>query len=46
MLDAINGTLIPNAQNAELRALLEQGAAAVEAHLEHARQLQSALGQG
>lgn len=46
VLDAINGTLIPNAQNAELRALLEQTAPAIEAHLEHARQIQGALGQG
>jgi putative membrane protein len=44
VLDAINGTLIPNATNDELRALLEQGAAAVGAHLEHARQLQASMG--
>lgn len=46
VLDAINGTLIPGATNPELRSLLEQGAAAVEAHLEHARQLQTSLARG
>ncbi|HEV2147063.1 MAG TPA: DUF4142 domain-containing protein [Longimicrobiaceae bacterium] len=45
VLDAINNTLIPNAQNAELKALLQQTAPAVEAHLQHARQIQSSLGQ-
>jgi putative membrane protein len=44
VLDAIDQTLIPSAQNAELRALLEQTRPAVAAHLEHARQLQSSLG--
>jgi putative membrane protein len=44
VLDAIDNTLIPNAQNAELRALLEQTRPAVEAHLQHARQIQSSLG--
>lgn len=46
VLDAINGTLIPGATNGELRSLLEQGAAAFEAHLEHARQLQTSLAEG
>ncbi len=44
VLDAINNTLIPNAQNAELKALLQQTAPAVQAHLEHARKLQGSLG--
>ena len=44
VLDAIDQTLIPSAQNAELRALLEQTRPAVAAHLEHARQLQASLG--
>jgi putative membrane protein len=44
VLDAIDQTLIPNAQNAELKALLEQTRPAVAAHLDHARQLQGTLG--
>jgi putative membrane protein len=44
VLDAIDGTLIPGAQNAELKALLQQTRPAVAAHLEHARQLQGSLG--
>ena len=43
VLDAIDQTLIPGAQNAELKALLEQTRPAVAAHLEHARQLQGSL---
>ncbi len=46
VLDALDRTLIPGAQNAELRALLEQTRPAIEAHLQHARELRSALGQG
>ena len=44
VLDAIDQTLIPSAQNAELKALLEQTRPAVAAHLDHARQLQGSLG--
>ena len=46
VLDAIDNTLIPNAQNAELKALLQQTRPAVEAHLQHAKQIQGSLGQG
>ena len=46
VLDAIDQTLIPNAQNPELRALLEQTRPAVAAHLQHAQQIQSSLGRG
>lgn len=46
VLDAIDHTLIPGATNAELRALLEQTRPAVDAHLQHAREIRSALGQG
>jgi len=46
VLDAIDQTLIPNAQNAELRALLEQTRPAIAAHLEHARELQTSLAAG
>ena len=44
VLEAINKTLIPNARNAELRALLEKVGPAVAAHLEHAKHLQAELG--
>lgn len=46
VLDALDKTLIPGAQNAELKALLEQSRPAFVAHLEHARQLQTSLGGG
>jgi len=45
VLDAIDNVLIPNAQNAELKALLEQTRPAVAAHLTRAQQLQQTLGQ-
>ena len=44
VLNAIDQTLIPGAQNAELKALLEQTRPAVASHLEHARGLQTSLG--
>jgi putative membrane protein len=44
VLDAVDTTLIPNAQNAELKALLVKVRPAFVAHLEHAKQLQSELG--
>lgn len=44
VLDAIDGTLIPNAQNAELKALIEKVRPAFAAHLEMAKQVQSKLG--
>ena len=37
--DAVRETLIPSAQNAELKALLEKGLKLFEAHLAHAEQL-------
>lgn len=45
VLDALDNTLIPSAQNAELRTLLEQTRPAFVAHLEHAQRVQAALGQ-
>jgi putative membrane protein len=45
VLDALDQTLIPAAQNAELRQLLEQTRPAIEAHLQHAKRLQGELGQ-
>ena len=43
VLDAVDTTLIPSAQNAELKALLVKVRPAFVAHLEHAKQLQSTL---
>jgi putative membrane protein len=43
VLDAVDKTLIPSAQNAELKALLVAVRPAFVAHLEHARMLQAAL---
>ncbi len=44
VLEAIDKTLIPNARNAELKALLVKVRPAFVAHLEHAKHLQTALG--
>jgi putative membrane protein len=44
VLDALDKTLIPNATNAELKALLVKVRPAFVAHLEHAKQLQASLG--
>ncbi len=43
VIDAIDKTLIPNAKNAELKALLVKVRPAFEAHLAHAKQVRSAL---
>ena len=43
LLDAIDKTLIPSAQNAELKALLEQTRPTVAAHLKAAQDLQAKL---
>ena len=43
VLDALDKTLIPNAQNAELKALLEKVRPAIAAHLDHAKTLQASL---
>ena len=44
VIDAIDKTLIPGAQNAELKALLVKVRPAFVTHLEHAKHLQSTLG--
>jgi putative membrane protein len=44
VLDAVDTTLIPSAQNSELKALLVKVRPAFVAHLEHAKQLQGELG--
>ncbi|RDU96848.1 DUF4142 domain-containing protein [Trinickia dinghuensis] len=43
VLDAVDKTLIPSAQNPDLKALLVKARPTFEAHLEHARHLQSEL---
>jgi putative membrane protein len=43
VLDTINNELIPNAKNAELKALLEEMRPTVEAHLKQAQEIQQAL---
>lgn len=43
VLSALDTTLIPHAQNAELKALLEKVRPAFVAHLEHAKHLQGTL---
>lgn len=40
VLDTIDQTLIPNAQNAELKGLIEKVRPAIAAHLEHAKMVQ------
>ena len=43
VLDAVDKTLIPSAQNAELKALLVKVRPAFVAHLDHAKHLQASL---
>jgi putative membrane protein len=44
VLDALDKTLIPSAQNAELKSLLVSVRPAFVAHLDHAKSLQASLG--
>lgn len=44
VLDALDQVLIPNAANAELKALLVKVRPAIDAHLQHAKHLESELG--
>ncbi|MFM0756000.1 MULTISPECIES: DUF4142 domain-containing protein [Paraburkholderia] len=44
ILDALDKTLIPDSQNADLKALLVKVRPAFVAHLEHAKRLQAELG--
>ena len=44
VIDALDKTLIPNAKNDELKALLVKVRPAFVAHLEHAKSLQASLG--
>jgi len=43
VLDAVDKVLIPNAQNAELKGLIEKVRPAIAAHLEHAKMMVSHL---
>jgi putative membrane protein len=43
VIDALDATLIPDAQNAELKALLVKVRPAFVAHLEHAKHIQASL---
>lgn len=45
VLDAIDKTLVPSAQNAELKDLIVKVRPAIAAHLDHAKHLQAQLGQ-
>jgi putative membrane protein len=44
VLDAIDKVLIPSAQNAELKGLIEKVRPAFQAHLDHAKHIQAELG--
>ena len=44
VIDALDKVLIPNAQNAELKALLEKSRPAFVAHLNHAKEMQAKVG--
>ena len=43
VLDTIDQTLVPNAQNEELKALIVKVRPAIEAHLEHAKKIQKEM---
>lgn len=43
VLDMIDKTLLPNAKNAELKALIEKVRPAIDAHLQHAKSIQSSM---
>ena len=44
LLDALNNTLLPNAQNPEIKALLEKAKPVVEQHLKMSQDLKTKLG--
>lgn len=44
VLDAIDKVLVPNAQNAQLKGLIEKVRPAIQAHLDHAKHVQADLG--
>ncbi len=46
VIDAIHSTLLPNAKNPQLKSLIEKATPVFEAHLDHAKQLQSQVDSG
>jgi putative membrane protein len=44
VLDMLDNTLIPSAQNADLKTLLQNARPTISAHLDHAKQVQAGLG--
>lgn len=44
VLDQLDNTLIPSAQNAELKTLLQQARPTISAHLDHAKSMKAKLG--
>ncbi len=46
VIDAIHSTLLPNAKNPQLKALIEKVTPAFQAHLDHAKHLQGQLASG
>ena len=44
VLDQLDNTLIPSAQNAELKTLLQQARPTISAHLDHAKSIKAKLG--
>jgi putative membrane protein len=43
VIDAVNGLLIPESKNSELKGLLEAVVPALEAHLGHAKMIQNKI---
>ena len=44
VIDAVKNTLVPGAQNADLKKLLENAVPTLEGHLQHAKMVQAQLG--
>jgi putative membrane protein len=44
VIDAVKNTLVPGAQNAQLKTLLENAVPTLEGHLQHAKMVQAQLG--
>ena len=44
VIDAVKNTLVPGAQNADLKRLLETAVPTLEGHLQHAKMVQAQLG--
>jgi putative membrane protein len=45
VIDAVKNTLVPGAQNADLKTLLQNAVPTLEGHLQHAKMVQQQLGQ-